>query len=264
MDAALERWLRLGQERWPAVAVAPEALARHLQDLGIAPANEHPHAADLYLACGCALGDPAALGVFERELMPVVRTAALRIDSSGDFADEVMQSARERLLVPRPERPPRVAEYGGQGSLRAWVRVAGMRIAMNLLRSRRHNVLIDDDDFFDAVLEGQPADRERARARYADAAAESLRAAFATLSARERNLLRMHHLHGLTAEELAPTFQVHRATVARWLARARERLLAATRQGLQERLAIGSATADSILRELQSRMDVTVSRLLAE
>jgi RNA polymerase sigma-70 factor (ECF subfamily) len=74
----------------------------------------------------------------------------------------------------------------------------------------------------------------------------------------------MHHLHGLTVDELAPSFGVHRATVARWLAAARERLLTETRAGLRERLGVGDATVDSILRELRGRVDVTVTRLLID
>jgi RNA polymerase sigma-70 factor, ECF subfamily len=139
-----------------------------------------------------------------------------------------------------------------------------MRIAMNFLRQRRRNVLVDDEAFFDAAMDGGEVDRAATRARYGEACADSLRAAFAGLTARERNLLRMHHLHGLTVDELAPSFGVHRATVARWLATARERLLAETRAGLRARLGVGDATVDSILRELRGRVDVTVTRLLID
>jgi RNA polymerase sigma-70 factor (ECF subfamily) len=261
---ALALWLEAARARWPEVAVDANDLARHLAALGIEPVPLPAHAADLVLACACTRGDRAAVAVFDREMTPVMRSAARRIDDSADFSDEVAQTARERLLVARDDLPPRIAEFGGQGALAAWVRVAAMRIAMNLLRERRRNVLVDDESFFDAAIEGGDAERAAARARYGEACAESLRAAFAALTARERNLLRMHHLHGLTVDELAPSFGVHRATVARWLAAARERLLAETRAGLRARLGVGDATVDSILRELRGRVDVTVTRLLID
>ena len=263
-DEALALWLAAARERWPEVAVDAAALARHLAGLGVAAAPLPAHAADLVLACACARGDGAAVVVFDREMAPVMRAAARRIDDSADFADEVAQVARERLLVARDGLPPRIAEYEGQGALAAWVRVAAMRIAMNLLRERRRNVLVDDEAFFDLAIEVGEQDRAAARARYGEACADSLRAAFAGLTPRERNLLRMHHLHGLTVDELAPSFGVHRATVARWLAAARERLLDRTRAGLRERLGVGDATVDSILRELRGRVDVTVTRLLID
>ncbi|HEY8144261.1 MAG TPA: sigma-70 family RNA polymerase sigma factor [Kofleriaceae bacterium] len=263
-DDALARWLEAARQRWPEVSVDPADIAGHLAGLGVATAPLSEHAADLVLAFACARGDSAAVAVFDREMTQVMRSAARRIDDSADFGDEVAQAARERLLVARDDGPPRIAEYGGQGALAAWVRVAAMRIAMNLLRERRRNVLVDDEAFFDAAVEGGEDERAAARARYGEACAESLRAAFATLTARERNLLRMHHLHGLTVDELAPSFGVHRATVARWLAAARERLLTETRAGLRERLGVGDATVDSILRELRGRVDVTVTRLLID
>ena len=159
-----------------------------------------------------------------------------------------------------PGGAPRIAEYAGQGPLQAWVRVAAVRIAMNLLRDRGRTLLVDDEAFFDVVGDGSA----ESRLRYSEACSEALREAFGTLSARERNLLRMHHLHGLTVDDLAPTLRVHRATVARWIANARDQLLVQTRAGLQKRLAVGDATVDSILRELAGKIDVSVSRLLAE
>ena len=263
-EDALALWLEAASQRWPEITVSADELDRHLASLEIAALPVPPHAADLVLACACARGDGAAIALFDREMAGVIRNAARRIDDSVDFSDEVAQAARERLLVARGDLPPRIAEYSGQGALAAWVRVAAMRIAMNLLRERRRNVLVDDEGFFDAAIEGGEVDRATARARYGDAVADSLRAAFAALTARERNLLRMHHLHGLTVDELAPSFGVHRATVARWLAAARDRLLAETRTGLRMRLGVGDDTVDSILRELRGRVDVTVTRLLID
>jgi RNA polymerase sigma-70 factor (ECF subfamily) len=260
----IARWLNEGLGRWPDLAIEADVFAAHLARLGVDASAEHPHTADIYLACGCALGLPAAIAVFERELMPVVRAAARKIDPASEFIDEVAQATRERLLVARHGEDPRIAEYGGRGTLAAWVRIAAMRIAMNLLRPRRKHVLVDDDAFFEALPRASEDDRRRVGARYAAACSEALRDAFATLTARERNLLRMHHLHGLTVDEMAPTFRVHRATVARWLAHARERLLEGTRAGVTARLQIGNAEAESILRVLLSRLDVSVSRLLAE
>ena len=253
-----------GRAAWPEVALTPVQLAAHLERLGISPAAEHPHVADLYLACACTTGNPAAIAAFDRELTPVMRAAVRKIDAAAHFVDEVMQVARERLLVSAPGTESRIADYAGQGPLRAWVRIAAMRIAMNLLRDRRRNVLVDDDRFFELATDDSDAERRRSAVRYGEAAAEAMRAAFASLSPRERNLLRMHHLHGLTVDELAPTLRVHRATVARWLAAAREHLLSETRAGLRARLSVGEATVDSILRELAGHVDVSVVRMLSD
>jgi len=259
----LAHFVTIGGAKYPSVTVEPELLARHLERHAIDPASEHPHAADLYLACACAAGDAHAIATFDRELIPVVAAAAQRIDRSSQFVDEIVQLARERLLI-ADGGAPRIADYAGEGPLRAWVRIAAMRIAMNQLRARKRDMLVDDEAFFDVVGDASDEHAQQARERYGALCSQALRDAFTKLTARERNLLRMHHLHGLTVDELAPTFRVHRATVARWIQTARERLLNETRAGLRERLAVGDATVDSILRELEGRIEISVSRLLAE
>lgn len=243
--------------------IDPTGFAAHLARLDVVIDEDHPHIADLYLAYACAIGEPKAVAAFDHEFAQVIETAARRIYSAQEFIDEVVQLVRERLLVVT-DGNPRIAEFSGQGSLRAWVRISAMRVAMNLLRDRKRDAIVQDEVFFQ--LAGSPDDPERAKAhaRYGEACSLALRAAFGELTARERNLLRMHHLHGLTIDELAPTFRVHRATVARWLAHARERLLAKTREGLRERLSLGDDEVDSILRALAGQIEISVSRLLAE
>ncbi|HEU5058000.1 MAG TPA: hypothetical protein VFU21_15825, partial [Kofleriaceae bacterium] len=96
---ALAAWLDEARARWPEVSVTSTDLAGHLSALGIPALPVPAHAADLVLACACARGDRAAVAVFDREMAPIMRSAARRIDDSADFADEVAQAARERLLV---------------------------------------------------------------------------------------------------------------------------------------------------------------------
>jgi RNA polymerase sigma-70 factor (ECF subfamily) len=258
----LDDWCEKGHARWPRVTVTVDELAAHLARLGIT-SDTHAHADDIYLACACAAGDAHAIATFEHEFAPVIAAAVRRLDSAGDFVDEVTQVIRERLLVAAPGEPPRIADYSGQGPLQAWVRIAAMRIAMNMLRDRKKNVLVDDERFFEVVAHHAGAAPGSAE-RYREAATEAVRAAFAALTLRERNLLRMHHLHGLTVDDLAPTLGVHRATVARWIAAARERLLSETRAALASRLDVGDATLDSILQGIASQVEISVVRMLAE
>jgi RNA polymerase sigma-70 factor (ECF subfamily) len=259
-SVALARWCEAGHARWH-FPLATDVLVAHLARHAIPAGAHHAHADDLYLAAGCAIGDARALAVFDAELVPVIRSAGRRLHDAHDFVDEVVQVIRERVLVAPKDGTPRIAEYSGQGALRAWIRVAAMRSGLNMLRDRRRDLLVGDDRLF-ATIAAEHGHRNSAE-HYRDAAADALRTAFAALSPRDRNLMRMHHLHGRTVDELAPTLGVHRATVARWIAAAREQLLAETRNGLV-RLDIGASTLDSILQGIASEVDVSVVRLLAE
>ena len=51
-----------------------------------------------------------------------------------DILDEVKQRLAVRLLVAEGGRRPALAEYGGRGSLDAWLRISATRVALELGR----------------------------------------------------------------------------------------------------------------------------------
>ena len=57
---------------------------------------------------------------------------------------------------------------------------------------------------------------------------------------------------------------LHRATVARWLQKARETLLKQTRKIMMKRAGVSPTECDSILRVVQSQFDITLKRLFPE
>jgi RNA polymerase sigma-70 factor (ECF subfamily) len=83
------------------------------------------------------------------------------------------------------------------------------------------------------------------------------------LSPRERTLLRQRFAFGLSAEEIGTIYRVSRMTAHRWLERARTRLLAGTRKRLKQRLAVDGTEFESIMRLIQSRLDVSIHSALA-
>ena len=60
------------------------------------------------------------------------------------------------------------------------------------------------------------------------------------------------------------TGRVESSTVARWIARARERLLTLTREELTARLGLTPDELDSLLRLVRSQLDVSLRLLLVE
>src|SRR6185312_1867471 len=108
-----------------------------------------------------------------------------------------------------------------------------------------------------------PLDPELAlvRSRHAGDFERALQDAFGSLDERERNLLRLHFLDGLGIDGLAPVFGVHRATVARWLAAARERLQDTVLALLRERLAVGERELESLARLVRSDLEISLPSL---
>ncbi|MFY0530568.1 sigma factor-like helix-turn-helix DNA-binding protein [Archangium gephyra] len=79
---------------------------------------------------------------------------------------------------------------------------------------------------------------------------------------RERALLRLHHIHGLTMDRLATMYGEPRSSIARRVMQARERLLKLTRGELASRLKLEGSELESLLGLVRSRLDLSLHRLM--
>lgn len=256
------------QQAWPEMRVEPQDFARHLGKC--LPAGEAPEPGlrallweDLYLALGALQEDRVALDALERTVLAPVERAVRRVDNADSFVDEVMQLTRLRLLVGETRHGPRLGDYAGKGPLRRWTEAVAVGVAVSLKRRPDRTTPLDD-----AVLETGvgTADPELAmlQQRYRPAFRAAFAEALSSLSARDRNLLRLSLAQGLGVEALGALHQVHASTVSRWLARARSDLLEGTRASLARRLALNTAQLDSVLRVLDGHLEVSFSALLKE
>lgn len=260
----LTRMIEAGQRAFPDLAVDADRFAAHVE-ARLAPGGDPAslHAADLYLACACAAGDARAVAAFDARYAAEIPAFLAGVERSPAAIEEVRQLVRERLFVAPPGKDPKIAEYSGRGSLASWLRVVTLRVAANRRRGERPHEDLDAVPEVD-VLPSVDPELAIVRARYRPAFDEALRAAFAGLSARERTLLRMHYLDGLNIDRLGLVFNVHRATVARWIAAAREGLLERTMAQLGERLRLGAGELASLLAVLRTGLEVSLRSLLAE
>ncbi len=100
---------------------------------------------------------------------------------------------------------------------------------------------------------------------YREAFQESLKAALAALSPKDRNLLRRHLVEHMTLEEIAGPYGVHPATIARRLQAIRDEIAESVRTALAARHLEqgGGSTLDSLARAIRSEVYVSLSPLLA-
>lgn len=211
----------------------------------------------LVLARACLRGDAAALEALDRELLPPA-AAALRKRASADEVDEAMQVLRARLLVASPPEVPKLAKYSGRGPLGAFLRIA----ASNVLSNLRPAVAVQADDDLAAVPDAADVESRLARRDQQQQFRRVFREAVQTLTARERALLRLSLLDGLSIDELAPMYGAHRATVARWLSAARERLAVVTRSRLATALQLPDDEVERLLTSVQNGFELSLSRAL--
>jgi RNA polymerase sigma-70 factor (ECF subfamily) len=249
-----------GRRAWPDVAVEAARFARFLDErCPDDAARAACHGADLYLACACADGDAVALRRFEERHLSQVASFLARMAPTDAFVDEVRQLVRERLFVGEQRR---ILAYGGQGPLAGWLRVIALRIAVDLRRHWTERRRDDEPPAADAAATAVDPELDFIKASYRDAFRSALEAALAGLSDEQRNLLRLHFIDALTLDELAALFRVHRATIARRVAAAREAILERCRHLLGERLALDASEFESLLRVVRSQIDLSLRRLL--
>lgn len=222
-------------------------------------------AADLYLAAACAQGIPAALRAFDEHFLSRLPTFLTRLRPADSFIEEMRQVLREKLLVATPGKKPKIAEYSGRGSLLGWVRVTAVRTAISARRNKDEILGADSDDLsVDAFAAEASPEMDYLKTRYRKEFQTAFHSALEKLTAEQRNLLRLHFVDGLNIEKIGALLHVHRATIARWIAAAREQILDNVQRDLHQRLHLGQSEFDSLVNLVRSQLHVSILRFLTE
>jgi len=217
---------------------------------------------DVYLVCGCIAGDSAAVAAIEREIIPIIDLVIASYDKN--VIDETRQRLRAMLVVDANGKGPLLAQYGGRGALRRWIRVVAAREASKTWKADNAAMPVDDDALFDALAPPSDPMISAMKRDAASAFKAAFVAALAEIDRRERTALRMHVLDGLSIDEIAPMYSVHRATVARWISAAKEAVLEKTKKALMRDLKIGRDEVDSLIRLVQSRIELASNELYSK
>ena len=261
-DDELLRFARTAAAAWPSFDVPLDAFAAHvegrLEPTETAAALERIHGADLFLACACLHGDEVAWRELYRLHLAHVEQFVARVDASSAFADEVRQRLVAKL-VRAEQGPPKLALYTGRGPLGAWLRVASIREAQSLKRRGKRSV--DADDAALAIANHDPEGLLVTHRMAAEFKA-AFEAVLMTLTTDERNVLRLHYSEGLTIEEVGKAYRVSRATAARWIASARQTIIARTHGALTERMGASAPNAGNLLAIVGSQFDMSLHRHL--
>jgi RNA polymerase sigma-70 factor (ECF subfamily) len=179
-----------------------------------------------------------------------------------DHADQVRDHLRRILFVSEPGRPAALREFSGRGDLRSYLRVIATRELVRVINKGRRTVAVTDDAFLDVLSPASDPELAYLRERYRADVDAAMRAALVALSEQPRALLRYSVVDGWTVDRIGALYGVHRATAARWVAAARDDLGTRIRAELAARLAISVDEVDSIVRLVQSGIDVSLEHLL--
>jgi RNA polymerase sigma-70 factor (ECF subfamily) len=250
-----------GRAAWPTVDVSADELVAAVDAYNAAAGttDDAVDVAEIYVACACQRGDSTALAAFRAMYFtPLARTlGTLHVDAAG--LDDLWQTLAIRLFV--DGETPKIASYAGRGQLHGLVKVAATRLALDL-RER------DERSTSDAILESVPSGRaspelQWMKVQHGEQLKEELERAIGALEPRERALLRLSLVERVGIDAIATAYGAHRATVARWLATARERLTNTVRERLSERWQVEGDELGELRALIESHVDLSLERLLA-
>ncbi len=237
-----------------------EAFAEHLVSLVDSETSiEDIRAIDLYLAWCCANGCSVALEYFWTTCVPTARRAAFSVTKNQDLAEDVVQDVLQKLVVGTPDKPGTLTSYKGRSKLDRWLRSVTVRAAISASRKSSQKAGTEDDE----VLMQVPAvDDDPELALLKESSGEmvetALRESLRELDSETRLVLQQHLIDGLTIDQLASIYRIHRATAARRIAKAREALLSATRHKLRSAIQMTGGDLDSLINFAQSRVKLSL------
>lgn len=222
------------------------------------------HVEDLYLACACLERVPGAIELFETRHLSAAAALTRTIDAADAFVDEVQQLVREKLFIGSADAPPRIGTYSGRGPLAAWVAVVVRHAALSLRRSAKPFAQrAGEPSLVDALPAHGDPELDYLQVRYRSVFRDAFARALAALTERQRLLLRLNVIDGMSHEEIASVYKVSQSTVTRWIAATRRSILQTMQQQLRAQLDAGTTDFHSLFAVLHSQLDLSIARLLA-
>ena len=160
-----------------------------------------------------------------------------------------MQRVRAKLLAPA-SGAPLLDRFSGLTSLEQWIRIVAVRLGIDAVRSGTRRA--ERERSLPHALPERDPEFYWMRQLYTTSFERIISRCLAELPVRDRALLKAQVVHGMSLDEQARVWTVHRATVARWLRSARTRLLVSVRTGLKLEAGLSESEVDSVLNLIRS------------
>lgn len=272
LEESLGGLLAAGQAAWPQIVIPPATflkfLARQLPPEAITPSSlASLRAGDLHLVCALGTGHPEALAALESDFMPAVERALVRIQTSEASIKDIIQGLYGYLLE-RQNAPHETSGlrrgYAGRGELKGWLCTCAVHQATRMQKRARRELDLDETPYLFLPDQGRTPELALLTGELKLRFETSFREAVAALESRERNVLRYHFISGLSIDQIGVIYHVHRATAARWVAQARERLGTLTRKRFLTATPMHEKSYAEALALVRSQLAVNLANLLKQ
>lgn len=233
---------------------------------------------DLCLVIACERSDEAAWESLVRNLDSTVRSAARRVASNADDADDLAGAIWAELHGLRTDgsgnRKSKLAYYSGRGSLAGWLRAVVAQLAVDEFRRRSRFVGVEDErelDHFAAAAHDEHSGHRAAPAadpeemldqkRSAADVTNSLTEAIAALDDEDRLIMKMYYFDSLKLKDIAATFGFHEATASRRLGRIQGEIRRTVENRLRSDHGWSEAEIRQRLAEIAAGLGVSIEKM---
>lgn len=238
------------------------------------------HADDLCLIVACEKGDESAWGHLVASFDATVQSAARRISSNNEDAEDLASSIWAELYGLRQDadgnKKSKLAYYSGRGSLGGWLRAVVGQLAVDQFRKQSKFVQLEDDREFENLANetaaggnnhfaSHSADPEAifTEGQTTSDVAAALSSAIATLDAEDRLILKLYYFEDLKLKDIAATFGFHEATASRRLVRIQADVRKMVEKNLCEHHGWTTAEVKRYLSDAAASLGVNLETMLA-
>lgn len=204
---------------------------------------------DLCLIVACEKGDETAWEDLLSNFDATVKSAARRISSNNEDAEDLASSIWAELYGLRTDadgnKKSKLAYYSGRGSLAGWLRAVVSQLAVDQFRKTSKFVQIEEDREFENLANeaagsdnnyfgshtGNPEELLTEK-QTAEDVSGALTVAIAALNVEDRLILKLYYFDDLKLKDIAATFGYHEATASRKLTRVQSEI----RKGVEKEL----------------------------
>ncbi|HYJ92666.1 MAG TPA: sigma-70 family RNA polymerase sigma factor [Pyrinomonadaceae bacterium] len=236
---------------------------------------------DLCLIIACEQNDEKAWEDLVDGFDSVVRSAARKIASNTEDADELASSIWAELYGLRQgedgSRKSKLAYYSGRGSLAGWLRAIISQMAVDRFRKQSRLVQIEEAREFENLAEessnnsnnehivshAENPEEIYSEQQTADDVAEALQTAVASLEAEDRLILKMYYFDDLKLKDIAATFGYHEATASRKLVRVQNEIRKAVEKALKTRHGWSDGEVKKYLAETAAGLGISFEKMFA-
>jgi RNA polymerase sigma-70 factor, ECF subfamily len=260
MHEAIRKAYLAGKLEWPAVEHRTlDDFANHVHRVSAKPSDLGRHGTDLFLALCCGSNDGRAVRILERKHRS---NLDIYLERSG-FDEPTRQDVLQQLWLHLCAGPqPRILTYAARASLAAWTKVAALRFAIHM----KPCVPLANTDVGEIAICNFVAENAspelKLTVEYAKPLFQSaLALAMSLLSDRDVTILRLFFVEGVSSENIAKLYGVHRATSARWITEIRRRILESVQGTLATDYGVDSSEFESLAFLMRSQLHLSFGRL---